>query len=105
MAKEFGFAVPFHISSLPLLISRSLFVLLYASRRESSPAKILRLTIKRRAWSRRRCATSPITFRTPWAVNIKSLNGELVPLGKNEFPLFDDKDSFNLQHKHSGDLH
>jgi len=30
-------------------------------------------------------------------VNIKSLNGELVPLGKNEFPIFDDKDSFNLR--------
>jgi len=24
-------------------------------------------------------------------VNIISLNGELVPLGKNEFPVFDDK--------------
>jgi hypothetical protein len=30
-------------------------------------------------------------------VEIKSLNGELVPLGKNEFPIFDDKDSFNLR--------
>jgi len=26
-------------------------------------------------------------------VEIKSLKGELVPLGKNEFPVFDDKDS------------
>src|SRR6202171_5149461 len=31
------------------------------------------------------------------AVEIKSLNGVLVPLGKNEFPIFDDKDSFNLR--------
>jgi hypothetical protein len=31
------------------------------------------------------------------AVEIKYLNGELVPLGKNEFPIFDDKDSFNLR--------
>jgi hypothetical protein len=31
------------------------------------------------------------------AVEIKSLNGVLVPLGKNEFPVFDDKDSFNLR--------
>jgi hypothetical protein len=30
-------------------------------------------------------------------VEIRSLNGELVPLGKNEFPIFDDKDSFNLR--------
>src|SRR5579864_3153146 len=31
------------------------------------------------------------------AVEIKSMNGELVPLGKNEFPVFDDKNSFNLR--------
>jgi hypothetical protein len=30
-------------------------------------------------------------------VEIKSLNGELVPLGKNECPIFDDKNSFNLR--------
>jgi len=30
------------------------------------------------------------------AVEIKTLNGTLVPLGKNEFPAFDDKNSFNL---------
>jgi hypothetical protein len=31
------------------------------------------------------------------AVEIRSLNGVLVPLGNNEFPVFDDKDSFNLR--------
>jgi hypothetical protein len=31
------------------------------------------------------------------AVDIKSLNGVLIPLGKNEFPIFDDKDSFKLR--------
>jgi len=31
------------------------------------------------------------------AVEIRSLDGELVPFGKNEFPVFDDKDSFNLR--------
>jgi len=36
-------------------------------------------------------------FSDTVAVEIKSLNGELVPLGKNEFPVFDDKDSFNLR--------
>jgi hypothetical protein len=30
-------------------------------------------------------------------VEIKSLDGELVPLGKNEFPIFDNKDSFSLR--------
>ena len=30
-------------------------------------------------------------------MEIKSLKGELVPLGKNEFLLFDDKDSFNVR--------
>ena len=30
-------------------------------------------------------------------VEIRSLNGELVPLGKNEFPIFDDRDSFDLR--------
>jgi hypothetical protein len=36
-------------------------------------------------------------FSDTVVVEIKSLNGELVPLGKNEFPIFDDKDSFNLR--------
>ena len=31
------------------------------------------------------------------AVEIKSLNGVLIPLGKSEFPIFDDKDSFKLR--------
>jgi hypothetical protein len=40
-----------------------------------------------------------VTFRfsDTVAVEIKSLNGVLVPLGKNEFPVFDDKESFNLR--------
>jgi hypothetical protein len=36
-------------------------------------------------------------FSDTVVAEIKSLNGELVPLGKNEFPIFDDKDSFNLR--------
>jgi len=40
-----------------------------------------------------------VTFRFSEnvAVQIKSLNGALVPVGKNEIPVFDDKDSFNLR--------
>jgi len=42
---------------------------------------------------------SNVTFRfsESVAVEIKSLNGALVPLGNNEFPNFDDKNSFNLR--------
>jgi hypothetical protein len=36
-------------------------------------------------------------FSDTVAVEIKSLNGELIPLGTHEFPIFDDKDSFNLR--------
>ena len=36
-------------------------------------------------------------FSDTVVVEIKSLDGEIVPLGKNEFPIFDDKDSFNLR--------
>jgi hypothetical protein len=36
-------------------------------------------------------------FTDKVAVHIKSLNGNLVPLGKNEFPIFDDKNSFAIQ--------
>jgi hypothetical protein len=36
-------------------------------------------------------------FSDAVAANIKSLNGEPVPLGKNEFPIFDDKNSFKLR--------
>jgi hypothetical protein len=40
-----------------------------------------------------------VTFRFSdnVAVQIKSLSGVLVPVGKNEVPVFDDKDSFNLR--------
>src|SRR5260370_35208287 len=36
-------------------------------------------------------------FSETVAVQIKSLNGVLAPIGKNDFPVFDDKDSFNLR--------
>jgi hypothetical protein len=36
-------------------------------------------------------------FSDTVAVEIKSLNGVLVPIDKNEFPNFDDKESFNLR--------
>jgi hypothetical protein len=36
-------------------------------------------------------------FSETVAVEIKSMKGELVPVGKNEFPVFDDKNSFNMR--------
>ena len=36
-------------------------------------------------------------FSDAVVVEIKSLNGELVPVGNNEFPIFDDKNSFSLR--------
>ena len=39
----------------------------------------------------------PYHFSDAVAVEIKSLNGELVPVGNNEFPIFDDKNSFSLR--------
>jgi hypothetical protein len=36
-------------------------------------------------------------FSDTVVVQIKSLNGELVPVGNNQFPIFDDKDSFSLR--------
>ena len=36
-------------------------------------------------------------FSKAVAVEIKSLNGVFMPQGKNEFPIFDDKNSYNLR--------
>jgi hypothetical protein len=36
-------------------------------------------------------------FSDDVAVEIKSLNGELVPVSNNEFPIFDDKNSLSLR--------
>ena len=82
---------PFHESSLRLLISRSLFVLLYAAApgivaTQNSPANDKQEGVVQ-------AQMRNVTYHLSDAVvvNIISLNGELVPLGKNEFPVFDDK--------------
>jgi hypothetical protein len=87
---------PFHIS-LPLLISRALLVLLCAAApgivaSQNSPANH-----KQEGTVQAQMRNVTYHFSDTVAVEIKSLNGELVPLGKNEFPVFDDKDSFNLR--------
>jgi hypothetical protein len=87
---------PFHIS-LPLSISRTLFVLLCAAAPgivtgQSSPAND-----KPEGTVQTQMRNVTYHFSDAVAVEIRSLNGELVPLGKNEFPIFDDQDSFNLR--------
>jgi len=86
----------FHIS-LPLLISRALFLLLWAA----APGVVLGQNPPANDKPEGAVQTqmSNVTFRfsETVAVQIKSLNGVLVPIGKNEFPVFDDKDSFNLR--------
>jgi len=82
---------------VPLSISRALCVLLCAVAlgivvsQDSTPNAKQEGTVQTQI--------SNVTFRfsETVAVEIKSLNGVLVPLGKNEFPNFDDKDSFNLR--------
>ena len=87
---------PFHIS-LPPLISRALFVLLCAAApgivaRQNSAAND-----EQEGMVEAQMINVTFHFSETVAVEIKSLNGVLVPLGKNEFPVFDDKDSFNLR--------
>ena len=87
---------PFHIS-LPLSISWALCLLLCPVAPpivagQNSPSNATQEGIVQTQMSN-------VTFRfsESVAVEIKLLNGVLVPLGNNEFPNFDDKNSFNLR--------
>src|ERR1700682_2388151 len=87
---------PFHLS-LPLLISRALLVLLCAGApgivaSQNSPAND-----KQEGNVQAQMSNLTFHFSETVAVEIKSMNGELVPVGKNEFPVFDDKNSFNMR--------
>jgi hypothetical protein len=86
---------PFHISQ-PLLKSLALFVLLCAA----TPGIVTSQnppTNDQEGAVQTQMRNVTFRFSDPVAVEIKSLNGVLVPLGKNEFPNFDDKDSFKLR--------
>ena len=87
---------PFHIS-LPLLISRALFVLLCAATPGIVASQNSPTNDKQEGTVQAQMRNVTYHFSDAVVVEIKSLNGELVPLGKNEFPIFDDKDSFNLR--------
>ena len=87
---------PFHISQ-PLLKSVGLFVFLCAA----TPGIVISQNPPTQDNQEGTVQTQMrnVTFRfsDTVAVEIKSLNGVLVPLGENEFPNFDDKDSFKLR--------
>lgn len=94
---QFGrnFVSPFHVSQ-PFLISLALFVLLCAA----TPGIVIsQNTTNDNQEGAVQAQMRNVTFRfsDTAEVEIKSLNGVVVPLGKNEFPNFDDKDSFNLR--------
>jgi hypothetical protein len=87
---------PFH-TSRPHLISLALLILLYAA----TPGIVISQNppASENEQGKVQAQIRNVTFRfsDTVTVEIKSLNGMLVPLGKNEFPNFDDKDSFNLR--------
>jgi hypothetical protein len=88
--------LPFHISQ-PFFISLARLVLLCAA----TPGIVISQNPPTNNNQEGTVQTQMrnVTFRLSDTVEveIKSLNGVLVPLGKNEFPNFDDKDSFNLR--------
>jgi hypothetical protein len=82
---------------MPLLISRALFVLLCAASPGIVAGQNSPPNDKQESRVQTQMRNVMYHFSETVVVEIKSLNGELVPLGKNEFPIFDDKDSFNLR--------
>jgi hypothetical protein len=86
----------FHIS-LPLLICRALCVFLCAAAPGLVAGQNSPVNDKQEGTVQTQMSNVTFRFSETVAVQIKSLNGVLVPLGKNEFPVFDDKDSFNLR--------
>jgi len=87
---------PFRIS-LPFLIPQAVFILLCTAATEIVASQNTSISDKRENTVQTQMRNVTYHFSDTVVVEIKWLNGELVPLGKNEFPIFDDKDSFNLR--------
>jgi hypothetical protein len=87
---------PFHTFAA-LLISGALFVLLCVVATEIVASQNSPTNEKQEGTVQTQMRNVMYHFSDTVVVEIKWLNGELVPLGKNEFPIFDDKDSFNLR--------
>jgi hypothetical protein len=79
------------------LISRGLFVLLCAAAPGIVASQNSPTNDRQEGTVQAQMRNVTYHFSDTVVVEIKSLNGELVPLGKNELPIFDDKDSFNLR--------
>ncbi len=83
--------------SLVFLISLALFVLLCGAAPGTVASQNSPTNDKAEGTVQTQMRNVTYHFSETVVVEIKWLNGELVPLGKNEFPIFDDKDSFNLR--------
>ncbi len=83
--------------SRPLLILPALFILLCTAAPGIVVSQNAPNNDKQEGTVQTQMRNVTFRFSDTVAVEIKSLNGVLVPLGKNEFPVFDDKDSFNLR--------
>ena len=83
--------------SIPLLISRTLCVLLCTVAPNIVVSQNSPTDDKQENMVQTQMSNVTFHLSETVAVEIKSLNGVLVPLGKNEFPVFDDKNSFNLR--------
>jgi hypothetical protein len=83
--------------SLPLLISLAVLVLLCAAFPVAVAGQNPPANDKQEGAVQAQMHNVMFHLSDTVVVEIRSLNGELVPLGKNEFPNLDDKDSFNLR--------
>jgi len=83
--------------SIPLLISRTLCVLVCAAAPNIVVSQNSPTNDKQEDMVQTQMNNVTFHLSETVAVEIKSLNGVLVPLDKNEFPVFDDKNSFNLR--------
>ncbi len=88
--------MPFHITQ-PFLISLARFALLCAATPGIVISQNPPTNNNQEGTVQTQMRNVTFRFSETVEVEIKSLNGVLVPLGKNEFPNFDDKDSFNLR--------
>jgi len=86
----------FRLSQL-LSVHQALVILLYAAMPRIVASQNSPTSDKQEGTVQAQMRNVTYHFSDAVKVEIKSLNGELVPLGKNEFPIFDDRDSFDLR--------
>ena len=87
---------PFHIAH-PRLLSLGLFVFLCAATPGIVTSRSPAANEIQEGIVQAQMRNVTFRFSESVSVEIKTLDGVLVPLGKNEYPNFDDKESFNLR--------